>query len=388
MLTCQKHLFSLPDDLVYLNCATMSPLSRAVEAAGIAGVQRKSQPQLITQEHFFDTAEAVRLQFAALVNCAAERVALMPSVSYGMAIVAKNIAEKTSSGTHQKIIVVGEEFPSDVYAWDELASTRGLRIETIGAPDQLEQRGQVWNELLLAAIDDTTVAVCISPTHWADGTRFDLVAIGQKCRHVGALLIIDGTQHVGAYSFDIQSVKPDFLICAAYKWLLGPYSSALAYCGPFLDDGTPLEQTWTGRVGSHDFKNLVNYQSAYRPGAGRYNAGEFSNFIQLPMIAEALRHVAEWTPAGIQQYAEGLIAKPVERLRRSGFWVESAAWRASHLFGIRPVAGQNMEGIRAALQRENIFVSYRGASIRVSVHLWNDASDLDRLVTVLERTAH
>ena len=31
MLTCQKHLFSLPDDVHYLNCAYMSPLARRVE---------------------------------------------------------------------------------------------------------------------------------------------------------------------------------------------------------------------------------------------------------------------------------------------------------------------------------------------------------------------
>ena len=381
--TCQKHLFSLPEDVHYINCATMSPLSKAVEAVGLQSVTRKSRPYEITQEHFFDTLEVVKDRFATLVNCPADRIAIMPSVSYGMATVVKNLLKKRPATPQHKVVIVGEEFPSDVYPWEELTQERGVRIETIMPPDTLLQRGQRWNELLLEAIDHTTLAVCISPTHWADGTLFDMQAIGDRCRQFGSFFAIDGTQHVGAFPFDIQEVKPDFLVCAVYKWLLGPYGNALAYCSDFFDDGTPLEQTWTGRLGSQEFKDLVNYQSEYRPGAYRYNMGESSNFIQLPMIAEALQHILDWTPEGIQAYARNLIAEPLVQIQEAGFWVEAEDHRASHLFGIRPVNGQDLDQIRQRLLREKIFVSYRGSSIRISVNVWNDASDMDCLVRVL-----
>jgi selenocysteine lyase/cysteine desulfurase len=385
--SCQRSVFSLPDDIVYLNCATMSPLTQAVEAAGIQGVLRKSQPHTITQDHFFDTLEIVKSRFAAIINTQAERIALMPSVSYGMATVVKNLLQKRKPHARQKIVLVGEEFPSDVYPWEELTQACGVRIETILAPETFEQRGQKWNEQLLAAIDDRTLLVCISPTHWADGTLFDLEAVGAKCRNNGAFFVIDGTQHVGAYPFDIQQIKPDFLICAAYKWLLGPYGNALAYCSDFFDDGHPLEQTWTGRLNSNDFKNLIHYQSDYRPGAYRYNMGEFSNFIQLPMLAEALQQVLDWTPAGIQRYAQQLLQAPLSALENMGFWVEEPTWRASHLLGIRPLQGQDINQIRTALLSEQVYVSYRGSSIRLSVHVWNDASDLERLVRVMRNIA-
>ena len=233
MLTCQKHLFSLPESVHYLNCATMSPLSKSVEEAGVQGLRRKSQPYEITQEHFFDTAETVKQRFAQLINCPdAGRIAIMPSVSYGMAIVAKNLSRKNQITSLHKVIVVGEEFPSGVYAWDELVAEQNLRLDTITAPDILENRGQIWNEILLDVIDEHTLAVCVSPTHWADGTLFDLLKIREKCTQYGALLVIDGTQHVGAFEFDVELIKPDFMVCGVYKWLLGPYSSALAYCGP------------------------------------------------------------------------------------------------------------------------------------------------------------
>lgn len=383
LLTCQKHLFSLPEEVHYLNCATMSPNSKQVEAAGIQGLLRKSQPYEIVQEHFFDTLDQVKSRFASLINCPAERIALMNSVSYGMATAVKNLLKKRNVSAQQKVVMVGEEFPSDVYSWEELQRERGVKIEFVKAPEALEQRGKIWNERLLDAIDHSTLAVCISPTHWADGTRFDLLAIGDRCRQTGAFFAIDGTQHVGAYPFDIQEIKPDFLVCAAYKWLLGPYGNALAYCGEFFDDGTPLEQTWTGRLGSQEFKNLIHYQSEYRPGAYRFNMGEFSNFIQLPMIEAALQHLLEWTPAGIQAYARDLVSGPIEQLRAAGYWIETEPYRANHLFGIRPIGQKDMESIRQTLLREKIFVSYRGSAIRISVHVWNDAEDMKRLVDVL-----
>ncbi len=381
--TCQKHLFSLPHDVHYLNCATMSPLSKAVESVGLQAVLRKSKPYEIKQEHFFDTLEVVKDHFSVLVNCPSDRIAILPSVSYGMAIVVKNLLKSRPASALQKVLVVGEEFPSDVYPWEELTQECGVRIEIVKSPEKLDGRGKAWNERLLEAIDDTTLAVCISPTHWADGTLFDLEAIGTQCRQHGAFFAIDGTQHVGAYPFDIEKVKPDFLVCAVYKWLLGPYGNALAYFGDFFDQGSPLEQTWTGRLGSQEFKDLVDYQSEYRPGAYRYNMGESSNFIQLPMIVEALQHLLDWTPAGIQAYAQKLIAQPVEQLQAAGFWVETEAYRASHLFGIRPLRGQDLDRIRTTLLQEKIYVSYRGASIRISVNVWNDATDLERLVEVL-----
>ncbi|MFN0216249.1 MAG: aminotransferase class V-fold PLP-dependent enzyme [Saprospiraceae bacterium] len=383
VLDCQKHLFSFPEEVHYLNCAAMSPLSKSVESVGLQSVLRKSKPHEITQEQFFDTLEVVKSRFALLVNCSPESVAMMPSVSYGMAIVVKNLLKKRNISAQQKILLVGEEFPSDVYAWDELVQEKGVRVEIVKAPDILNGRGKVWNERLLEAMDDSTLAICISPIHWADGTKFDLQAIGERCRQNRTFFAIDGTQCIGGYPFDLQKVKPDFLVCAAYKWLLGPYGNTLAYFGDFFNEGTPLEQTWAGRLGSQEFKDLINYQPQYRPGAYRYNMGEFSNFIQLPMVAEGLQHILDWTPEGIQSYAHQLLADPLSQLKNAGFWVEEETHRASHLFGIRPIQGQDLNRIKQALLDENIFVSYRGASIRVSINVWNDKADLDCLVKVL-----
>jgi selenocysteine lyase/cysteine desulfurase len=377
LLENQKHLFSLPDDVHYLNCATMSPLLKSVETVGIEGLLRKSQPYNITQDHYFDTIEVVKTEFAQLINCDdPQRIALMGSVSYGLATVAKNLMKRGLAQAGKKIVMVGEEFPSIVYAWDELKEN-GVQIELVTAPDSLLNRGEHWNKKLIESIDNQVVAVCISPSHWSDGTLFELQAIGARCREVGALFCIDGTQHIGAYPFDIQEVKADFVVCATYKWLLGPYGHAMAYLSEWFDDGTPLEQNWAMRKNSNDFKNLIHFQSEYRPKAYRYNIGEMSNFTNLPMIAEALRQLNAWGVSNIQAYAKDLTNPYLDALHAKGFWIEKSDYRASHLFGIRLPEGVDLSDIQQALVAQKVFVSYRGTAIRVAVHLWNDHSDME-----------
>lgn len=92
MLTCQKSQFSLPVDEHYLNCAYMSPVSRAVEAAGIEGVRRKAVPSRLQPADFFTDSMRARELFARLVNVPdPSRVAIVPSASYGLAIAARNL---------------------------------------------------------------------------------------------------------------------------------------------------------------------------------------------------------------------------------------------------------------------------------------------------------
>lgn len=385
----KKAFFSLPENIHYLNCATMSPLPKIVEEAGIKGLLRKSQPYEISQEHFFDTAIHVKKKFAKLINCPDyEQIAIMPSVSYGMATVVKNILKKGIPNHKTKVVLVGEEFPSDVYAWGELISENPkVSIETIQAPQELNNRGKNWNDALIEALNSEALAVCISPTHWTDGTLYNLQKIKEKCQQNNILFVIDATQHLGAYAFDIQEIQPDFVVATTYKWLLGPYGTTLAYFGKYFDDGFPLEQTWIGRKNSQDFKNLINYQTDYQEGAFRYNMGEFSNFINLPMVEKALDLLIEWQPVKVQNYAKNLGKPFIERLRNVGYWIENEDFRSAHLFGIRVPKDLKIETIQKALSDEKVFVSYRGNVIRLSINVWNDENDMELFTKILEKNS-
>lgn len=362
-----------------MNCAYMAPLLKRVERAGIKGLLQKRNPMAVTPAMFFEDSEKLRAEFARLLKISnSQRVAIIPSVSYGMASVARNVEINPGD----EVIVAAEQFPSNVYTWMELTARAGAQIRIVTPPTELKQRGKRWNERLLESITPRTRLVALGHVHWADGTRFDLAAIRKRTREVGALLVIDGTQSVGAMPFDMKSFDPDALICAGYKWLMGPYSIGLAYYGPHFDQGKPVEENWINRLHSEDFTGLVNYQPAYQPGALRYEVGEHSNFILVPMMLEALRQVNEWTPVRIQQYTEKISREALAMLREAGCWIEEE-YRGNHLLGVRLPDHISLEKVKAALKKNKISVSVRGDSIRVSPHLYNSSDDMKLLARTI-----
>jgi selenocysteine lyase/cysteine desulfurase len=380
MLECQKHEFSLPPGLHYLNCAYMSPLPRRVEAAGLEGIRRKRVPSEISPVDFFAGADRVRALFARMIGAAdPARIAIVPAVSYGLAAVARN----TPIGRGRNVVVSHEQFPSNVHVWRSACRRSGGELRTIAPPVAGEGRGEAWNGALLEAIDGNTAVVALPHLHWADGTRFDLERIAERAREVGAALVVDGTQSVGALPFELPRIRPDALVCAGYKWLLGPYSLGVAYFGPRYDDGEPLEETWIGRAGSEDFRALVQYRDDYRPGAARYDAGEPSNFALMPMLEAALTMVLEWGVPAIRDYCARLSSPLAERARALGFSVENPAWRGAHLFGLRVPAGADAGAIAHSLQQRRVSISVRGNSLRIAPYVYNDREDVEALLSVL-----
>jgi selenocysteine lyase/cysteine desulfurase len=381
MLNCQKNNFDLEPGVHYLNGAYMSPLSNRVEAAGLEAVSRKKRPYLITPEDFFTDVKRLKSLFAQLVNAPkAEQIALIPSASYGIATVAKNLS--THSG--QNIVVLDAQFPSNLYSWRELAKERQLQITTVAYPAELtEHRGAEWNQRVLESIDRQTVMVTMAHVHWANGSRFDLAAISARCKEVGAKLVIDGTQSVGALPFDVQALGVDALICAGYKWLMGPYALGYAYFSETFQDGKPLEENWIARKNAEDFRGLVDYQDEYQHGATRYDMGEKSNFIHVPMAIEALSQLLDWGIDNIQAYCQQLTAQAVDTWRQHGYWVEDPQWRGGHLFGIQVPAGMPAESLLNCLKERQVFVSVRGDFVRISPNVYNDAADIEVLTEVL-----
>jgi len=372
--------FLLDPDVHYLNCAYMSPLPHSVEEAGRVGLARKRRPWTIRAEDFFLDVDEVKVRFADVLGTSRrEQVAVLPSVSYGMAIVARNLPIRPG----QHIVVAGAQFPSNVHPWRRLADQRGAEVRTVVAPDTRQGRGAAWNEALHAAIDERTALLAIGHVHWADGTRFDLPRLAARAREVGAWVVIDGTQSIGALAFPFDEVRPDAVICAAYKWLLGPYGLALGWFGDALQEGEPVEETWAGRRGSEDFRGLVDYADAYGPGSVRFDVGQRANFITLPMASEALRLVTAWGTERIQAHASSLWAPVLEPLTEAGYAIEDAAWRGAHLVGLRPPEGIDLLDVASRLAAARVHVSMRGVSIRVSPHLYNTPEDMQALRTAL-----
>jgi len=374
-IPCQRHLFDIPQDVAYLNCAYMSPLMHRVVEAGQAGVRRKARPWEVFPVHFFDQVEVARGLFAGLIGATADDIAVIPAASYGIALAAANLP----LGPGREIVVLAEQFPSNVYSWRELARERGGRLVTVP-----RARDGSWSERLVAAIGARTAIVAAAHCHWTNGALFDLEAVGRRCREVGAALVLDVTQSLGALPLDVARVDPDFLIAATYKWLLGPYGLGFCYVAPRHQGGRPLEHNWIGRLGSEDFAGLVDYQDSFQPGARRFDVGQRGNFHLIPMAVEALRQLHDWGVAEIQETLGGLTERIAERARGLGLGCLPRQQRAGHFLGLR-FPGGVPEGLTERLVGERVFVSVRGReSMRVTPHLWVDEGDVERLFRELE----
>jgi selenocysteine lyase/cysteine desulfurase len=160
---------------------------------------------------------------------------------------------------------------------------------------------------------------------------------------------------------------------------------ALAYLGPRFDDGVPLEETWLGRRDSDDFSGLTEYESAYQSGMARYDMGQRSNPVLLPMTATALKLVLAWRPERIQAYCARLTKRLIATTSSMGLRVEDAAWRGAHLFGLRLPAGGSTHALQSLLAERGVSVSVRGSAVRVAPNVYNAPGDIAALLDVLEQ---
>src|SRR6266446_5200764 len=377
MIPCQRHLFDIPDDVAYLNCAYMSPLMKPALEAGTAGLARKAHPWELTPDKFFTGADEFRATAAQLLDCSADCVAILPSASYGIATAARNLPVKKG----QSILVLEEQFPSNYYPWQRRAEETGASLKIVPWPENHD-----WTAAVLDSLTSDVAIAALPNVQWTSGGRLDLVRIGEACRKLGAALVLDLTQSLGALPFNVCNVQPDFAVAASYKWLMGPYTTGLLYVAPKWHGGRPLEENWIQRANARDFASLILYTDKYDEGARRFDMGERSNFALLPAATRAIEQLLEWGVAQISETAGALNRQLAAAAAEVGFSSPPEDLRAPHYLCLRRKAGILAE-LPDILARQKVFVSVRGSSVRVTPHVYNSATDGDRLIACLRQIA-
>jgi len=379
MLDCKRSYFSLDDEVKFINGAYMSPMLNGALKIGQEAMALKCQPNHLNKKHFFEQVIELKQLYAQLLHIDDwQNVAIVPSVSYGMA----NAARAIKPNGKKNIVMPAEQFPSNYYIWEAYAKQHNIEIITIVAPNS-NNRTADWNERILQAINQDTLLVTISNVHWADGTLFDLAAIRSRLDQYDGLLVIDGTQSFGALPFDQQSIRADVLVASSYKWLMGPYSLGFCYYADHLCEGDPIEHSWLNRLNSEDFSGLVNYQPLFKSKAHRYDMGEAPNFINVPMAIHGVRQLLEWTPTGVQEYCDNISASSLKLLKDHGFRIAARDRRAHHLVGIRLQEGVVLADVKRVLDDNQYILSYRGNSIRVSPNIYNTESEMAELAHMM-----
>jgi selenocysteine lyase/cysteine desulfurase len=384
MLPSQRDLFEMPRHVCYLNAASYSPLPLRVLEAGRAAVGRKGQPWILDAAFINAQHERARAAAARLINAEPADVALISSVSYGVATAAKLLTIARGA----RVIVLENDHSSPMLEWRARAEAQGFAVETIRQPDDGD-----WTSAVLAAIERPGAPpvglASISSVHWSDGGVIDLEQVAVALKRQGASFLIDATQSAGVLAMDVTRLDPDFVIFPTYKWLLGPYGRAFIYVARRHQDGVPLEQTASGRRNVRAENEIYFTDLRYVSDARRFDMGERDHFISLEMAAIGMEMMAEWGAGEIMQRLAMLTERIAQGLRGIGLAVPERKLRAPHILGV----GFNDLGLKGGtpaklfegLANEDVYVAARLGRMRISPHVYNDEADADRFVATLAR---
>jgi selenocysteine lyase/cysteine desulfurase/dTDP-4-dehydrorhamnose reductase len=363
------------------------------------------------------TQDTTRLRelYASLIESDVEGVSMMPSTGFAMTMAARNVLRMGRLRKDELVLVLEREMASVIYPWQTVCEEAQASLLVVRYDDDVLRHS--WTSQILQAIDvsetkqQDIAAISIPHVHWCDGTYIDFDAINQRLDQYASqhryrdntirrpLLIVDGTQSIGALPFSVKSIHPDFVACSVHKWLLSPYGMSLVYIGPeHRANWIPLDLHERGRLNSDDpswdeivhFRNASGYPKTFFNDGRKFDSGGRANPILVPMVTRALEIVHEISPRQVQIHSL-FLAKLLTRelsILSTFFHVIPESQRASHIVGIKPThhavsLGIDLSRIADRLKDNDVFVSIRGETIRVALYIYNSASNVYKLASLL-----
>lgn len=361
----------------YVDIAARAPVSDRVRAA-IEAYLDDRQSGLDTKHTWFEKVEKVRNKVASLMGAEPDQIAFTKNTSHGIGTMIASINWEPGDNI---VIAPDFEHPNNVYAWLPLR-LKGVQVKSLplhGPTVEVEQVEQ--------AIDGRTRAVGIASVSFATGGRTNLSRLAQLCSDRGVFLMVDGVQSLGVLNLDVGKTALDALSAATSKSLLGLYGMGVLYCRN-ADHIHPHSLSRFG-VDLGDEKEYVQGDLDYvlAAGARRFELGNY-NYLAIHALDASLDHILEIGVSRIEEHVISLATKLATGVRDLGYELISPLDRslASHVVVFCPPAsGPAVSEISSALKQARVSHTVRRFGLRLSFHLYNDVSDVDRVLEVLPR---
>src|SRR5204862_538103 len=258
------------EDATYLNLAGQSPMPKVSIRAVQAALEAKKYPHQKPDSTFFEVPMRIRTSIAKLIGGKPEEVALTTGASAGVAAVAYGLTWKPGD----EVITAKGEFPLQYTAWKPMEEREGLKLKIVSPRQRF-----ITADDLIAAITPRTRMVSVSMVRFDDGSLLDVPRVAAACHAQGALLLLDVSQCCGALPMDVNQLGADFMVCAGYKWLLGPFGTGFFFAkrehiakmrpGPFY---------WMAAEGVDNFAAMATAPPSPAQAARRWDAAETANF--------------------------------------------------------------------------------------------------------------
>ena len=381
-------------DRIHLNAAGCSLQSLQTKERVLTYLEKEQSRG--GYEHALDCQEELNTPYtelATLLNCCEEEIAIVSSATEGWL----QIIQGLSWGwTKDDCIVTSEsEYGTNYLTYLQMQKRIGIGIEVVPETEEYDIDLEHLEKVLMSGGGgNTKKPVLISITHipTSSGRVYDVAGVGRLAKKYGVPYLLDACQSVGHICTDVQAIQCDFLSGTGRKFLRAPRGTGFLYCSKeYLDAFEPASidvasASWTN---SNDYKlggtsqRFEKYEMSYAARVGFGVALRECNDIGIHTIEKRILDLAEYLRNKLEQDVPGLV------LRDKG----------TRLCGIVSftVQGVSADALYALLQSEEVSVSVSRITssrldfekrhleqvVRASVHVYNEAVELDRFVSIL-----
>jgi cysteine desulfurase / selenocysteine lyase len=345
----------------YLNTATFGQLPRRTTEAVAKHFLHRNELACSDFLEWFDDLERLRGKIGRLIHCASEDIAFIPNASTALGILLAGLDWRPGD----RILTLEHEFPNNLYA-PGLLNRAG--VEPVEC---------TW-ERFYDSVDSRTRLVAISSANYNTGFAPPLAQIADFLRERDVLLYIDGTQSLGALTFDASRIQPDMFAVHAYKWMISPNGAGFMYVHPKLRQR--LRPNVLGWRSHRDWRNVDNLHHGVpelAKSAEKYEGGGLP-FALLFAMEASIDLMLEIGPELIEQRVLDLAGKAREMLREKGASVEE--WRST-IVAAR-FKSLDVSALARQLKGKRVLVAARRGQLRVSPHFYNNEQDLATLSSV------
>jgi len=367
------------EDVTYLNLAGQAPMPRTSIRAAQAAIEWKKYPHHKLDSTFFEVPNRIRASVARLVGGKPEEIAITTGASNGMAAVAYGLSWKPGD----EVVTAKGEFPLQYTAWKPMEEREGIKLKIVPPRERF-----ITADDLLAAMTAKTRLVSVSLVRFDDGSLLDAARVAAACHAQGALLLLDISQCCGAMTLEAEKLGADFMVCAGYKWLLGPFGTGFFWAkSEHIGNMRPGPFYWMAVAGSDNFSSLAFDDPKPAPAAKRWDTAEAASYFNFNLVAMdvSLDFVVRAGPDTVAAHNRKLIDQMYERLPKDRC-VPASPLDAAHRGPYGCFAARSPEKTAAlydTLRKAGVITSLRQGSIRVSPHLYNTERDIDRLISVV-----
>jgi selenocysteine lyase/cysteine desulfurase len=361
--------FPVRKNLVYLNHAAVGPLPARVAAALRAHAEDQSSFGALHWKRWYRRYDELREKAAAFVGGDAARIALLPSTSLALNLVAQGMDWRPGDN------VVGDdlEFPANVYPWMNLAP-RGVEYRIARSRD-----GRLTADDFAPLVDERTRVLAVSWVAFHSGFVFPLKELAALCRDRQALFVVDAIQGLGTMPIDAGALGIDVLAADGHKFLYGPEGLAIF---AFSEKAkAAIRPPWVGWWNVPWRESQLAYDLRPFDSGRRFEAGSLPTG-SVYALAEAIDLLSAIGMAEAQRRIGEIVGDLRDGLGDLGWTIRTPEGSRSAILAALPPDG-DARGAVAKLEENGVVTSPREGTVRFAPHVGNDREEIDRVLGIL-----